>query len=91
MRSIEDIFDHEPNKTVNREVLFEDDEWCIYRRPPYSWVRDTNHRSYVLHRCAKAQFACDNDGTFTCECGEVAPDSIKTLFILQTWDAPDEV
>ncbi len=70
-----------------REILFEEGEWCIYRRPKYGWQpADTNYMHYIIHRCAEACNAIDAEEHYKCECGETAPDSIKTLFIIQTWD-----
>ena len=76
MRSLEDILNvqGELNKRV---VLFEDGEWCLYRRQ--------NDRNYIIHRCAgvyKAQNPTDNE----CHaCHEDTPVALMGLFILNEW------
>ena len=84
MRHPDEIFGHSDG---SRRILFEDGLWCIYTK--------SEHMTYVIHRCAEVQYALDNDGPWECGssirgteagCGETAPDSIKTLYILHRWD-----
>ena len=83
MRKLTDIFKSMGSK---REILFEDGEWCIYRK--LGGLDDGEH---IVHRCDMVHEACKEE-TFVCGnrrgagCGEEAPDSIKTLYILHRWD-----
>ena len=83
MRTLNDIFEA---FGYEREVLFEDGEWCIYRK-----LGGRDKGEHVVHRCGDVSEACIA-GQFVCGnlrnggCGEEAPDSIKTLAILQAWD-----
>ena len=87
MRTLEDIF---WNHTAKRKILFEDGEWCIYRKVdgPVSIYKPTN--LYVIHRCKKVRNALDHDHW---ECGsgqghgcrKTAPDGIQALYILSGW------
>ena len=89
MRSPDEIFGDEFHV---RTVLFEEGEWCIYQRDASGCVYN-----YIIHRCDKVVFALDGEGYWRCGevisgettghgCGEEAPDSIKTLYILHRWD-----
>ena len=90
MRSLEAILVGKDN--VKREVLFEEGEWCLYKRPspsPSYTSSDPEKGGFVynvIHRCSLALNAVEDDGDWQCECGQTAPDSVKTLHILQTWN-----
>ena len=73
MRKLADIFDEE-----KRVVLFEDGEWCIYRR--------SLDRCYIIHRCASISKAEDSTNNSCHACGEVMPVALKGLYILNEWD-----
>ncbi len=76
MRSLESIFGDEIE--YHRTVLFEDGEWCIYRR--------NNDRCYIIHRCVDVDKAND-PGDVTCgACGEMVPVALKGLFMLNEWE-----
>ena len=91
MRSLKDIF---YNVKAEREILFEDGEWCIYRRvdhSPVSTSRPVANGCYIIHRCEKVQKALNRD-TWVCGnkrehgCGETAPEGLQGLYILHGWD-----
>ena len=85
MRTLGDIFAESKSK---RTILFEEEKWCIYRRPK---VIETGCVLILIHRCKACTYvdamesprkqidACSS-------CGETTPDDIKTLYILSTWD-----
>ena len=77
MRNLEDILNVR-HDVSNREVLFEDGEWCIYRR-----VHD---RCYIIHRCATAHKAMNPTDNECHACSEVMPEALKGLFILHEWE-----
>ncbi len=89
MRDIDRIFGHSLGR---RRILFEEGLWCIYEKG--------SEGCYVIHRCIYVKFALDNELTpdqtdWRCGitihqegshgCGEEAPDSVKTLFLIHRW------
>ncbi len=92
MRALSDIFYH---STVKREVLFEDGDWCIYRRADLHNEQSQSNGIYVIHRCESSVGAV-NHKTWLCgsvskgsgtglKCTELAPEGIQGLYILVQW------
>ena len=76
MRSLDNIFSSFLY-AAKREVIFEDGEWCIYRRQ--------DSRDYIVHRCDKVNTA-HNPHINTCVCGAVMPVELKGLVLLSEWE-----
>ncbi len=90
MRSLDTIFKHiGPN--LYRTILFEDGKWCLYKRKD-------DPSPMIVHRCSKAKYALANAGEddlmWKCGsgqqaesgCGEEAPEKLKGLWRLYTWE-----
>ncbi len=76
MKSLHEILSkYHDNK--QRDILFEDGEWCIYRR--------LNDRCYIIHRCGKVNKAQNPMANKCHGCGEVTPEALKGLFKLNEW------
>ncbi len=77
MRSLESILSlyHE---STTRDILFEDGEWCLYRR--------INDRCYIIHRCGKVNKAQTPRDNSCPGCGETTPVALKGLFALNAWE-----
>lgn len=87
MKDLDDIF----SSIAKREILFEEGDWCIYRKDSDT-VTD---RLNVVHRCdqsamsmnnSTAKWVCGNGSHNGGGCGEPAPEKLKGLFMLYTWE-----
>ena len=76
MRTLEDILSGH-HDTAEREILFEDGEWCIYRR-----LKD---RCYIIHRCDKVNRAQNPHHNACHGCSAVMPEPLSGLFRLSEW------
>lgn len=76
MRTLEEVLSrYHDNK--QRDILFEDGEWCIYHR--------VNDRNYIIHRCGNVNKA-QNPRDTTCHgCGAATPEALIGLFKLIEW------
>jgi hypothetical protein len=94
MRSLDNIFRHINIYGIEREILFEEGEWCMYRR-----TNIDDMAPLILHRCSKAQFSlapvngtcdltwiCGGDQPKGSGCGETTPPALKGLWYLYTWE-----
>ena len=86
MKDLDKIF----TNTVTREILFEEGDWCIYRKETSTRTDVFN----VIHRCDKTCMSMSRNtklwvcGTGAREggCGEPVPEKLKGLFMLYTWE-----
>ncbi|KKK93147.1 hypothetical protein LCGC14_2695790 [marine sediment metagenome] len=82
MKSIKEIF----GDNINRVILFEDNEWCIYRGSVTYPMKKYLSYSCILHRC-DGSIDAQADDVIRCKfCMEPIPDSIKTMLVLYRWD-----